>query len=94
MEQRSNLYQAGFYTSTDLLDFHPYSGGWYLFYHRLIFDFLLMTVTTVILENSFRENKELFERKKKLKMISRKRFRSKMATRKKKCKFSFDPSHK
>ena len=46
-----------------------------------------MTVTTVILENSFRENKELFERKKKLKMISRKRFRSKMATRKKKCKF-------
>ena len=83
-----NPLQAGFYTSTDLLDFHPFLGGWYLFYHKLIFDFLLMTVTTVILENSFRENKELFERKKQLKRISRKRFRSKMATRKRKSKFT------
>ena len=83
-----NPWQAGFYTSTDLLDFHPFLGGWYLFYHKLIFDFLLMTVTTVILENSFRENKELFERKKQLKRISRKRFRSKMATRKKKSKYT------
>ena len=30
-----NQRQACFYTSTDLLDFHPFLGGWYLFYHKM-----------------------------------------------------------
>ena len=81
-------FAAGFYTSTDLLEQHSFRGGWFLVSHKIIFDLFLMTVTMVILENSFRENKILFAANEEAsqsrlnsEVRQRKRFRAAFATR-------------
>ena len=81
-------FAAGFYTSTDLLDQHSYRGGWFLTFHKIIFDVFLMTITMVILENSFRENKVLFAEGEENDRY-RKRFRSAFATRRAKGTFFY-----
>jgi hypothetical protein len=75
-------YCAGMYTSTDLREMHPFRGGWFLWWQHLFINCILMNTLAVLLENSFRESKDLYLEQKEFRQLTRKSFRTKFANRK------------